>query len=81
MPNPYQKPLMMPTNQAPQGLPLEWVQMPGQEQEQQQMDQGIAGLGPLLKRFQKPKPKVPGVTDSPMQGFDPFGSGGGPTFA
>lgn len=65
--NPYQKPLMTPTNQTPQGLPLEWTQMPGQEQEQQQMDQGIAGLGSLLKRFQKPPAGfgggTPGGTD------------------
>ena len=51
--NPYQKPAMMPANPAPQGLPLQWLQMPG-EDEEQGLNQGIGDMASFLKRFKKP---------------------------
>lgn len=73
--NPYQKPLMMPTNPAPQGLPLEWVQMPGEDPQQgQDMSALGGGLASLLRRFKKPGG---GATDAPMPDFMGGGGRGG----
>lgn len=73
--NPYQRPVMMPTNPAPQGPQLQWQPMP--QQEQPDMSGLGGGLDALMKRFKKPN--VPGAVDAPMPDF--MGGGAGGAFA
>lgn len=77
--NPYAQPPVM-AQQQPQGpqMPLQWLQMPGADQQQMGQDAGAAagGLDALLKRFKK----APTMTDSPMpEGFGGALGGGGMT--